>query len=144
MNPVDERIDDQPTHDEPAIKSLRIDLIRIPFAKHIVRAFVDWMQVIMRPHVETQLSHPVNREMRRADQIVRQIPHEGNRRCDQLFIRSDGRTDIAEVQRQGTESFAGIDFRTTTVFQNCHRSISDEMIELLQCGRNDQIGLVRR
>ena len=58
MNPVNERIKDQTTNHKPAIKSFGVNFLRVPFAEHIICAFVNRMQVVMRSHVETELSHP--------------------------------------------------------------------------------------
>ena len=57
INPRQQCVKNDAAQHHAAVVSLGVDAVWVPFAEHVVRAFVDWVQLVMRPHVDGQLFH---------------------------------------------------------------------------------------
>ena len=53
-HPLHQRVQDDLSDDKTTIEALVIDHVRIPFAEHVIRAFVNGMRVIVGTWVECQ------------------------------------------------------------------------------------------
>jgi hypothetical protein len=129
FNPVTQRIEDDPPHDETPIEAVTIDEMRIPFAKHVIRAFVGRVRVIMRANIHRQFVQPIHIEVRVRQNFDRRGAQELQRAFDDVVVSTVCDTDIAEEQRNWPRSLVRIRFGLSPILEHGQGAIPKEIIQ---------------
>ena len=113
---------------EPIVVAIQIDVVGIPLAKNIIRPAVNRMIKVVRSRVKRQLHHPIriersgsqNRRIGRTQRL--------NGSQNDVVIGTIRHARPGDVQRHGTNPFAGIR-RTGRFIQQRYRSIADIIVQ---------------
>ena len=142
--PIEQRVENHLPHDEPAIATLQVDLIWIPFTEQIVGPLVRRMDVIVSPQIDCQFVELFQIEMGIGQQITRHFAKQFEDALDQVVILPMRHTRSPQEDRQRSKPFVGIWLRLSAVLQDGDRSIAKEVVQTIESTGDDAIFLVPR
>ena len=144
FQPRQQRVQDDPADDKTSVETLRVNLVRIPFAEHVVRTLVDRMRVVVSSQVQREFVQIVQTEPRFGQQVVGRVAKILQRVFDEFLVRTIRHTGIANEQRNGPVPFVIVWFHLLFVFQNCQRTVAKKIVELLKRSIDDALRFVPR
>ena len=90
--PVQQGIQNHLPHNESAVASLDVDLMRIPFPKQIVGPFVGGVNVVVSPQIDRQFVHHAQVEVRVLQHFGRHLAQQFQGAFHNIVIRTVGDT----------------------------------------------------
>lgn len=116
----------------------------VPFAEHIVRAFVHGMEVVVGAEIEGKFLQLRELKMRIQEDVLGCLTQMVKGVFEEIPVGTLRDADSGNEEGKGAKFFVFIGLHQLAGFENGHRAMADEIVELSDGSGDDAFGFVPR